>query len=246
MNILLGLPNNPFNGSVDIIMRNSGPITLQLPTNFPLSAEQKMIAVMGGLDLHGLPRGLSWTRLSSTATSGQNIIRLSQPVNWIVGEEILITTTDKDISHTERHRIANIVNRTIITTVTPLSFTHLVIQQTFPNGQTVRISAAVGLLTHNVRVIGQTSGSGSLSGFRMVLMSYETDMWHAQSSLYHSACYRGYARITNTQLIGFGQFDDSYNMEQRAGIYFNNLGDYNSNRQTYVDSSSFDGGFNAA
>lgn len=227
-------------------MRNSGPITLQLPTAFPFPAEQKLIAVMGGLDLHGLSRGLSWTRLSSTAASGQNIIRLSQPVNWIVGEEILITTTDKDMSHTERHRIANIFNRTIITTVTPLSFTHLVLQQTFPNGQTVRISAAVGLLTHNVRVIGQSSGSGSLSGFRMVVMSYQSDIYHSQSSLYHSACYRGYVRISNTQLIGFGQFDDSYNMEQRSAIYFNNLGDYNPNRETYVDSSSFDGGFNAA
>ncbi|CAF4813493.1 unnamed protein product, partial [Rotaria socialis] len=60
------------------------------------------------------------------------------------------------------------------------------------------------------------------------------------------ACYKGYVRISNTQFIGFGQFDDSYNTEQRAGIYFTGLGNYDPNRATYIDSSSFDGGNNAA
>ena len=204
-----------------------------------------MIGVMGGLDLHGSPRGITWTRLAVSALSGQNIIRLSQAVNWLIGEEILITTTDKTIAHTERHRIANIQNKTIIYTVAPLAYTHLVIAQTFPNGQSVRIAAAVGLLTHNVRVIDQNSGSSPV-GFRIMVMSYQTNSWHLQGNNPYIACYKGYVRISNIQFIGFGRFDDSYNTEQRAGIYFNGLGDYNPNRDTYVNSSSFDGGFNAA
>lgn len=225
-------------------MRNTGPVTITLPQDLP-TMEPKMIGVLGGLDLHGTPRGITWTRLATTAVSGQNVINLSQRVNWNVGDEIIITTTDTDLSHTERHRISNIQNGTTIYTVTALTYTHRVVQQTFPNGQTVNVAAAVGLLTHNVRIINENSGS-SLSGFRIHVTGYTTDTWHLYSGLYYATCYLGYVRISNTQFIGFGQFDDSYNTDQRSGIYMNTLGDYNSNRATFIDSSSFDSGFNAA
>lgn len=225
-------------------MRNTGPLTIQLPQDLP-AMEPKMIGVMGGLDLHGTPRGIAWTRLATTANSSQNVIYLSQRVNWNIGDEIIITTTDIELSHTERHRIVNIQNGMIIYTARALAYTHRVIQQTFPNGQTVNISAAVGLLTRNVRVINENSGS-SLSGYRIHVTGYTTDTWHLYTGRYYATCYLGYVRISNTQFIGFGQFDDSYNTDQRSGIYMNTLGDYNFNRATFVDSSSFDSGFNAA
>lgn len=225
-------------------MRKTGPLTIQLPQDLPVM-EPKMIGVMGGLDLHGTPRGITWTRLATTALSGQNQINLNQRVNWNIGDEIIITTTDTDLSHTERHRIVNIQNGMIITTATALAYTHRVVQRTFANGQNVNVSAAVGLLTHNVRVISENSGS-NLQGFRIYVTGYTTNTWHLYSGNYYATCYLGYARISNTQFIGFGQFDDSYNTDQRAGIYMNTLGDYNLYRATFIDSSSFDSGFNAA
>ncbi|CAF3595884.1 unnamed protein product [Rotaria sordida] len=242
--LIAGLPNAPFNGNVDIIMKNSGPITIQLPQNYPILVP-KMISVLGGIDLHGISHRITWTRLAMTAVPGQNIITLSQSVNWVVGDEIIITTTDTNISHTERHRIVNIQNATVIYTATPLAYTHLVIQHTFVNGRVINVAAAVGLLTRNVRIINQNSGS-SLSGFRIFMTEYQTDVWHIYSSRYYSTCYRGYARISNTQFIGFGQLDDSYNTDQRSGIYMSRLGDYNPNRATFINASSFDSGFNAA
>ena len=204
-----------------------------------------MIVVMGGLDLYGTPRGITWTRLVMTAASGQNVITLQQPVNWVVGDEIIITTTDTDISHTERHSIVNIQNRTVIYTAAPLAYTHRVIQYTFANGQIVNVAAAVGLLTRNIRIINENSGSNSL-GFRIFIGNYQTSVYHIYSSLYYSTCYKGYTRISNTQFIGFGQFDDSYNTDQRSGIYMSGLGDYNPNRDTFINACSFDGGFNGA
>ncbi|CAF5197485.1 unnamed protein product, partial [Rotaria magnacalcarata] len=239
-----GLPTAPFNGSIDIIMKNSGPVTIQWPQGVPI-IQQKMITVLGGLDLHGTPRGISWTRLALTASSGQNMIVLRQSVNWTIGDEIIITTTDKSMNHTERHRIVNILNGNTIYTAAPLLYTHRVIMNTFANGKIIDIASAVGLLTHNVRVISQNSPS-NVAGFRIYVAAYQTNMFHIYSGLYVSACYKGYVRISNTQFIGFGQFDDSYNTEQRAGIYFTGLGNYDPNRATYIDSSSFDGGNNAA
>ncbi|CAF4012065.1 unnamed protein product [Rotaria sp. Silwood2] len=241
---LIGLPNAPFNGSVDIILRNTGPVTMQLPWNFPL-IEPRTIGVLGGLDLHGVPRGISWTRLAVTAMSGQNVIILREPVSWVVNDEIIITTTDTSISHTERHRIINIENATVIHTQVPLAYSHLVIQHTLGNGQTINVAAAVGLLTRNIRVINQYLGS-SLSGFRILITDYRTDVLHIYSNTMYNAYYKGYARLSNTQFIGFGQLADGYYSEQLSGIYINRLGDYNPNRATFIDACSFDGGFNAA
>ncbi|CAF4773440.1 unnamed protein product [Rotaria sp. Silwood1] len=241
---LTGLPNAPFNGSVDIILRYTGPVTMQLPWNFPVK-ESRTIGVLGGLDLHGRSRGITWTRLAVTAMSGQTVIILREPVSWVVGDEIIITTTDTSISHTERHRIINIENATIIHTEVPLAYSHLVIQHALANGQTISVAAAVGLLTRNIRVINQYQGS-SLSGFRILITDYRTDVLHIYSNTMYNAYYKGYARLSNTQFIGFGQLNDGYYSDQQSGIYINHLGDYNSSRATFIDACSFDGGFNAA
>ena len=225
-------------------MANTGPLTVQLPSDIP-RMEPKMIGVMGGLDLHGIRRGITWTRLATTAASGQNLLVLRQPVNWIVGDEILVTTTDTNIAHTERHRIASILNGTIIRTTASLSFTHLVIRQSLANGYLISVEAAVGLLTRNIRIIDPNPGVTS-AGFRLLVSAYQTNVLHIYSNQFISTCYKGYLRMSNTQLIGFGVLDDSYDTEKRAGIYFNGLGDYDSNRETFIDASAFDGGFNAA
>ncbi|CAF1327808.1 unnamed protein product [Rotaria sordida] len=62
----------------------------------------------------------------------------------------------------------------------------------------------------------------------------------------YNAYYKGYARLSNTQFIGYGQLADGYNSDQRSGIYMYHLGDYNPNRPSFIDACSFDGGFNAA
>lgn len=238
------MPDAPFNGTVEIILRDLNSIAIDLPSNFPLTGS-KVIAVLGGLDLHGSFYNVSWTRIATTAASGENLIILSESVNWMIDDEIVITTTDKDISHTERHRIASIVNGTIIRTRLPLAYTHIVLKNTFPNGQTVNIAAAVGLLTRNIRVISQ-SPSSTLSGFRIFITQYTTSIWYAYMSQFVNTYYKGYSRLSNIQFIGFGQYDDTTTSDQRSSIYMNNLNDLDSQRPTYIDACSFDGGFNAA
>jgi hypothetical protein len=207
--------------------------------------ESRVIGVLGCLDLHGLSHNVTWTRLAQTASSGSNLITLSTPVDCQIDDEIIITTTDTSISHTERHRIASIVNGTVIGLVTPLTYTHLVIRYTFANGQEVNVAAAVGLLTRNVRILSQNQAP-NLSGFKIFITEYQTDVWYSDWNRSFNTYYKGYARLSNVQFIGFGQLDDTPSSDQQAGIYMNQLSDYDSSRPTYIDACSFDGGFNAA
>ena len=49
--------------------------------------------VFGGLDLHGKPRNVTWTRLAVPASVGDTEITLETNVDWDAGDEIIIVTT---------------------------------------------------------------------------------------------------------------------------------------------------------
>ena len=53
------------------------------------------------LDIHGVPRDVTWTRLATTAIAGANEITLIEDVDWQVGEEIVIASTDLGIEDNE-------------------------------------------------------------------------------------------------------------------------------------------------
>ncbi|CAF3424464.1 unnamed protein product [Rotaria sp. Silwood1] len=243
--LIVGWPNKPLTSKVDIIINGSSSINVLLP-NDAGSIGPQVIGVLGGLDLHGLKRNVSWTRLVTTASSGQNSIILSQPVDWKIGEEIILTTTDTNIEHTERHTIANIsIDKTKIITVNPLVYTHVVIHNVFPDGKIFHIAGAVGLLTRNIRVINRSPAS-ELFGFRILVTDYAVNIWNSVANDYIYTYYKGYARLSNTQFIGYGQYVDAANEDKREGIHLYNLGNWNSSRPTYIDSCSFDGGYYSA
>lgn len=53
------------------------------------------------MDLHGLPRAVTWTRLSQSALSNDTSLRLEQAVDWVTGDKIVIAPTGKDGNETE-------------------------------------------------------------------------------------------------------------------------------------------------
>lgn len=193
-----------------------------------------MIVVRGALDLHGTPQTKVWTRLASSAKSGQNFIIIKETVTWEVGNEIVITTTDTNITHTERHRIASIENGTRIRTVTPLAYTHLAITHEFPNGRTVNVAAAVGLLTRSIQLKSDYNGN-DLSGLR-IFVTTQNSVSPRQS----------FARLSNVQFIGFGRFDATTSSDVFAGVYLDKISKGSSQDLTNIDSCSFDTGFNTA
>ena len=62
----------------------------------------KVIAVHGGVfDVHGKKRVPTWTTLSETAAKAANQIKLREPVDWVIGEEIVIAPTSYNMNESE-------------------------------------------------------------------------------------------------------------------------------------------------
>jgi len=74
--------------------------------------------VYGGINLHGKPRKVSWSRLARTATAGSRQITLETAVDWVPGDQIVITTTTISAWQTEVMQIRVVTgnNRTLILT----------------------------------------------------------------------------------------------------------------------------------
>ncbi|KAL3885610.1 hypothetical protein ACJMK2_025660 [Sinanodonta woodiana] len=119
----------------------------------------KVLALREGvLDLHGKHIPLTWTKLQTTAEAGGTTIVLTHPVEWNVGDEIVIASTGgyQSQSQNEENRIAAIsADKQSITLESPLKFEHLGVVETF-DGVQVEFRAEVGLLTHNVVVRGNS------------------------------------------------------------------------------------------
>lgn len=120
----------------------------------------------------------SWARLTVTADAGATQIYLDRKVDWQVGDQIVITTTDYLPGHTEAHTINNIetyspapgMNRTVIDLEGALAYRHngemySLLERDHPGidrldlkRNWVETRAAVGLLTRNVRIVSKGAG----------------------------------------------------------------------------------------
>ena len=92
---IIGEEDSPFLNDVEIKLTEFIKPTRRrryLETfSFPLDSCQ--IQVFGGLNIHGKPQNVSWTKLNKSARAGDSIIELIESVDWQVGDSILISTT---------------------------------------------------------------------------------------------------------------------------------------------------------
>ncbi|KAI5615922.1 fibrocystin-L precursor [Silurus asotus] len=111
----------------------------------------------GVLDLHGIPIPITWTRLAQTASNGSNTLVLMDSVTWKVGDEIVIASTGARHSQQQNEvmKIASVSpDGQTLTLTSPLSYTHLGITVTLPDGTMFEARAEVGVLTRNIVVRG--------------------------------------------------------------------------------------------
>lgn len=141
------------------------------------AVNSKAIMVMGGgqLEMHGKPK-TSWTQLGATATAGSNSITLKEPINWQVGDEIVIASTDFDMNHAETRIITTANSTTNYTLNEPLIYNHFGEIQNYTHGKDSSITwevderAEVGLLSHNITIKGDdTSAENGYGGHLMCM-----------------------------------------------------------------------------
>lgn len=164
-----------------------------------MGAGSKFLMSMDGgrIDMHGkdksigLPDGRrrTWTKLASTVTSGFTQIVLTQPVNWDINDEIVVTgssTADSFhnfVDQSEKRTINGISGGGTILTLAPptgSSYNHfgasdavVASTYTYSNGTrswTLDRRAEVGLLSHNVKIVGEVVASSPEFGGHVMMM----------------------------------------------------------------------------
>jgi cell migration-inducing and hyaluronan-binding protein len=79
--------------------------------------------VFGGLDMHGIPKAITWTELAATANAGDTELTLADSVDWSAGDEIIIAPTSFEWLEAEKAVIQAVSGNTITLTA-PLQYMH--------------------------------------------------------------------------------------------------------------------------
>lgn len=113
------------------------------------------------LDMHGIPRSVTWTSLETTAAVGDTSITLQEAADWNVGEEIVIASTDLGIEDNEiagegdrsEVRVITAISGTTVSFAEPLLYEHYADVDYYGDNDEdfIELRAEVGLLTRNVK-----------------------------------------------------------------------------------------------
>ncbi len=123
----------------------------------------KFIGAMNGaqVELHGQPK-LSWTKLGATVSAGTNLITLATTVDWTVGDEIVIVSSNPDWEQAEQRTVTAVsADSLTITLNSPLSYPHFSLVNSYTRSTdnktwSADLRAEIGLLTHNLKIEGDT------------------------------------------------------------------------------------------
>lgn len=127
------------------------------------------------MDIHGSPKKVTWTTLAQTLVAGSKSIKLNEPVDWKVNDQIAITTTTYAESQSELLDITAIsADNLTLTLKQNAKYTHLAYSETLSNGAQYEIAAGVGLISHNVKIIGEDypTVDSDQFGSRIVVSGY--------------------------------------------------------------------------
>jgi len=237
-----GLPNAPYQHNFELILRGDHFTEDQpLPDGPNLGA--KALGVFGFADMHGIDVGQTWTKLAATSSAGSNTLELVDAVTWAVGSEIVISTTSYELHETERRTIASISGNTI-TLTEALEFDHLGTEATLSDGSKYQMRAEVGILTRNVRVVGNDYKliDKQQFGGRVLIGEFIQD----------DITYTGYGRFANVEFAVAGQEGWYDQWDPRYAIAFLDTGDHvNAGgkpqaKESYVKKCGFNYNYNSA
>lgn len=157
----VGTEEFPYNSKLTITMHGN-----EQDPYLPTYGNKVLAVRYGQLEMHGKPRSHVWTDLKMTAPAGATQITLndvSTALDWQVGEDIVIASTDYEGRHAEQRTITGVSNvgtNPVITFAEPLEWEHYAGVQTF-GADTLEMRAEVGLLSRNVVYRGDPETSAT-------------------------------------------------------------------------------------
>jgi hypothetical protein len=131
----------------------------------------------GTIELYGKEK-MSWTHLGANATVGAKTITMSEPIDWEIGDEIVIVSSRTNWNEAEKRTITAIsADKLKITFSEALKFPHFSTVKTYTRTKdsktwTADLRAEVGLLSHYIKVQGdQNSEQTGFGGHIMAMMN---------------------------------------------------------------------------
>ena len=100
----VGTEKEPYNSKLTITMHGQ-----KTDPAVPIFGKKSIGVSYGTLDIHG-KRKMAWTDLDTTVLPAANQLTLVEEVDWSVGDQIMITSTDYDQNQTEFGKITQITN----------------------------------------------------------------------------------------------------------------------------------------
>jgi len=168
----------------------------------------------GAVDIHMKQFFPTWTRLAASAKVGDRAIWLQKPVNWQVGQAIIVTTSayrDEPTNHQNEERRIVAVNGSVIVLDQPLTFFHYA---------GVEYQAEVALLSRRFMINGYGSANAGFGGHIMIM---------------------GEGRISGVELYDMGQLNQMaryplhfHRAGERPTSYFSDNSVIKSNFRCYV------------
>ena len=167
----IGTPANPFDAAhtctITLKGTDDGDDIMGMGDKF-------IVAMSGGnIEFHGAQK-TSWSKLGATALNGSNQITMAEPVDWAVGDEIVLVSSRPNWEEAEQKTIAAISGDGLtITLNNNLTYPHAGFVETYTRNTDNKTWAAdlraeVGLLTHNVKIQGDASSeTGGFGGHIM-------------------------------------------------------------------------------
>uniref|UniRef100_A0A8C5F806 PKHD1 like 1, tandem duplicate 1 n=1 Tax=Gadus morhua TaxID=8049 RepID=A0A8C5F806_GADMO len=236
--LIAGWSDEPFRGQLHIKL-NGDHRTPDWPLPNGPNQGSKVLGVFGTLELYGLAPNVYHTKLAATAAAGTDTLTLDQSVDWKTGDEVVISTTGFNAWETEtRHITAVSADGLTLTLNQSLEFTHIAGTHSVPGtSASYTLSADVGLLTRNIKVIGQDYPQlfEESFGARVLVGAYS---WEGID-------YKGVAQIRNVEFHHSGQQGWSDFTDPRYSVAFLNLGEVAVN-ESYLQGCAFHNGFSPA
>ncbi|XP_061122944.1 PKHD1 like 1, tandem duplicate 1 [Syngnathus typhle] len=234
--LLAGWEDEPFTGDLHIRLRgNHSTPDWPLPNGPNLGS--KVLGVFGTLELYGEPRSSYHTKLATTADAGSSTLNLVEPVDWMPGEEVVISTTSYSVWETEKREIAAVsMDGRILTLTRPLSHTHVgEVHSIEGTSRSYRLAADVGLLTRNIKIIGDEYPDMMAESFgaRLLVGAFSSA----------GIDFRGTAQLLNVEFFQSGQEGWTDEYDPRYSVAFLDLGQAN---DSYIQGCSFHDGFSPA
>ncbi|OAF68248.1 hypothetical protein A3Q56_04012 [Intoshia linei] len=247
--IFAGTHEKSFTRKLDIILYGNHD-TPEFPSEFGPKIGSKSISVFGTLQLFGSLRGNSQAELVNSVHTGESLILLNKKVNWVAGDEIIITTSSFYSHETEIFTIVSIELQSLITLDHTLKYDHIIIKESVSQGAkytNYEIKVYVALVSRNIKIIGNDGGVMMSQSFGGRILVGRTTEVKIVDNIPKTKSYKGKIRLESVEFKYCGQEGFVSPSDPRFPVSFVDIrNDVNEVKDNFVKNCAFNHCFSPA